>query len=146
MTSMTVTDIARTYSNWGNHCEQALAYTLTGEIRAHDHVPFFADSDIPEYNMSVKASRFSLASAKVNHGDTFEEKLEDFRTRVHSDKFAYVTETMTAYIMTLDEFITFVKMFCYLDRESSKNGGGYKIKCRAESQKMRDWLASNLAA
>lgn len=146
MTTINVLTIERTYANWGNHCEQALAYTLTGEIRKHDHVPFYADSDIPEANMSVKSSGFTLASAKVNHGETFEEKLDDFVKRVHSDKFAYVTEDFVAYVMTLDEFIKFIRLFCYLDRESTRNGGGYKIKCRKETKKMRAWLAASIAA
>ena len=40
METMKVATINRTYTNWGAHCEQALAFTLTGEIRKHDHVPF----------------------------------------------------------------------------------------------------------
>lgn len=146
MKTMKVTEIERTYKNWGNHCEQALAYTVTGEIRKHDHIPFDKDSDIPEMNMSVKSSGFSLASAKVNHGDTFDEKLQDFAERVHSDKFAYVTQDFVAYIMDLTEFLLFVKTFCYWNRESTRNGGGYKIKCKAESKKMRAWLADRVAA
>lgn len=146
MTTITnIANIERTYANWGNHVEQALAYTLTGEMRKHDHVPFFADSDIPEFNMSVKSNGFTLASAKVNHGETFEEKLNDFVTRVHSDKFAYVTLEMVAYVMNLEEFVTFIRLFCYLDRESTKNGGGKKIKCRAESKKMLAWLEARCA-
>ena len=146
MTAMPVIQIERNYSNWGNHCEQALAYTLTGEIRKHDHHSFDKDSDIPEANMSVKSSGFTLASAKVNHGDTFDEKLADFAARVHSDKFAYVTEDFIAYIMTLDEFLNFIRLFCYWDKESSKNGGGHKIKCRKETKRMRTWLAASIAA
>ena len=92
---MKVATINRTYANWGAHCEQALAFTLTGEIRKHDHVPFDKDSDIPEYNMSVKSSGFTLASAKVNHGETFEEKVTDFFARVHSTIFAYVANDFT---------------------------------------------------
>lgn len=146
MKTLKVTNINRNYSNWGMHCEQALAYTLTGELRSHDHVPFFADSDIPEFEMSVKSNSFTLASAKVNFGSTFEEKWQDFKARVHSTQFAYVTEDFIAYIMSLDEFERFVHQFCYLDRESTKNGGGLKIKCRKESTKMLKWLTEQVAA
>lgn len=140
METMKVTDIPRTYANWGIHCQQALTYTLTGEIRKPDHVAFDKDSDIPEYNMSVKSSAFSLASATVNHGNNFEEKLEDFMSRVHSDKFAYVTLDLTAYIMDKETFREFVKTFCYFGIESKSKGGGTKIKCLKESQKMLRWL------
>lgn len=145
MTTIKVATIDRQYKNWGMHCEQALAYTLTGEIRTHDKVPFNVESDIPEENMSVKASNFSLASAKVNHGETFEEKLEDYANRVHSTKFAYVTQDLVAYVMDLTEFILFIKTFCRLGKESTSHGGGTKIRCRAESKKMREWLAERVA-
>lgn len=145
MTTVICKEIERFYDNFGNHAEQALAYTLTGEIRKHDHVPFYMDSDIPEYGMSVKASGFTLASAKVNHGDTFDEKLADFVKRVHSVKFAYVTADMVAYVMNLTEFVEFIKTFCYMDKESSRNGGGYKIKCKHESKKMVRWLEERAA-
>lgn len=145
MTTIICKEIERTYANFGNHAEQALAYTLTGEIRKHDHIPFFMDSDIPEYGMSVKSSGFTLASAKVNIGETFDEKLNDFIERVHSVQFAYVAANMVAYIMNLDEFVQFIRMFCYMDKESTRNGGGYKIKCRHESKKMVAWLESQVA-
>lgn len=139
-TTMKVATINRTYTNWGAHCEQALAFTLTGEIRKHDHVPFDKDSDIPEYNMSVKSSGFTLASAKVNHGETFEEKVTDFFARVHSTIFAYVANDFTAYLMDKTTFEKFIRTFGRLDRESKKNGGGFKVKCLKESQKMIEWL------
>lgn len=145
MTTIICKPIERTYANFGNHAEQALAYTLTGEIRPHDHVPFYMDSDIPEYSMSVKSSGFTLASARVNMGETFDEKLADFVARVHSTQFAYVSANMVAYIMDLTEFVQFVRMFCYMDRESTRHGGGYKIKCRHESKKMVAWLESQVA-
>lgn len=146
MTTINVTEITRTYANWGNHCEQALAFTLTGEMRKHDRVPFYMDSDIPEYNMSVKSSGFTLASGKINMGDTFEEKLNDFFSRVHSDKFAYVTENMVAYVMDAKEFEKFLRTFSYMDRDSTKNGGLLKIKCRKESKAMLRWFADMMAA
>ena len=146
MTTITVSEITRTYANWGNHCEQALAFTLTGEMRKHDKVPFYMDSDIPEYDMSVKSSGFTLASGNVNMGDTFDEKLADFFSRVHSNKFAYVTVNMVAYVMNKSEFEEFLRTFAYMDRDSKKNGGLMKIKCRRESQKMLNWFESRMAA
>lgn len=142
---MTVTDIACTSSNRGIYCEQALAFTLTGEIRKHDHVPFHMGSDIPEFNMSVKSSGFTLASGKINMGETMDEKLADFFGRVHSDKFAYVTVSMVAYIMDRNEFEQFLRTFAYMDRDSQKNGGLLKVKCRKESKKMLNWFEARVA-
>lgn len=139
MKKITVNTIS-TYTNKGMRAEQNLAYTLTGEIRKGDHVPFHIDSDIPEFQMSVKADGFSLASGSINMGETFEEKLADYIARVHSTSFAYVTNEDEAFIMTLDEFEQFIREFCTLARESSSHGGQTKIRCRHESKKMREWL------
>lgn len=143
MKKIAITTVS-TYANIGHRMEQDLTYTLLGEIRAHDSVPFFVDSDIPELHMSVKASGFTLASARLNMGETFEEKLDDFFARVASTSFAYCTLENEAYIMNADEFRCFLCQFCGLDRESSKNGGGCKVRCRKESKKMREWLASRV--
>lgn len=146
MERMQVKDIERTYANWGDHCQQALDYMLTGRRQKHDHVPFDKDSDIPEYAMSVKSNGFTLASAKINRGNTFDEKLDDFKARVHSTRFAYVDLFMVAWIMDIVEFEAFVRRWCYLDHESTKNGGGVKIKCLNESKKMRAWLEAHATA
>lgn len=145
MKTITITDIARTYSNFGQHAEQALAYTLTGEIRTHDHKAFFEDSDIPECHMSVKAGGFTLASGNINFGDTFEEKWADFRKRVVSTAFAFVTTEMVAYIMDINEFEAFVFTWCGLQKDSEKNGGLMKIRCKKESEKMLNWLHEKVA-
>lgn len=137
--------IERQYANWGRHCEQTLAYTLTGKIRKADHIPFDKDSDIPEFNMSVKSHRFTLASGNINHGDTLEEKIADFARRVHSTQFAYVTDDMTAYIMDLDEFVLFISTFGYLTKESERNGGKLKVQCKHESRALIQWLKDRVA-
>lgn len=138
--------IERQYANWGRHCEQVLAYTLTGKIRKADHIPFDKDSDIPEFNMSVKSHRFTLASGNINYGDTLEEKIADFARRVHSTQFAYVTDDMTAYIMDLDEFVLFISTFGYLTKESERNGGKLKVQCKHESKALIQWLKDRVAA
>lgn len=145
MEKLQVMEISRQYSNFGQHCEQALAYTLTGEIRKHDNVPFYKGSDIPEYAMSVKSSGFSLASGKQNKGDNFDEKVADFFRRVHSKQFAYVSKDMNAYIMNKREFRKFVNMFCVWTYESEQNGGYAKVRCNKESKKMVAWLESQVA-
>ena len=134
----------RNYPNFGQYAEQALTYTLTGEIRKPDRVPFDKDSDIPEYDMSVKSSGFTLASGRHNMGDTMEEKVNDFMARVHSKRFAYVSQSLVAYIMDADEFRSFITSFCYMGTDSAKNGGMKKIQCKKESKKMIEWLDNHL--
>lgn len=146
MKKIAVIEIPHTYANFGQYAEQALAYTLTGEIRTADRVPFDKDSDIPDFDMSVKSSGFTLASGRQNMGDTMEEKVNDFMARVHSTQFAYVSKNMEAYIMNKVEFREFIMQFCYLGVDSQKNGGLRKVQCYKESKKMLAWLEVKVCA
>ena len=138
--------IERTYKNFGNHAEQALAFTLTGEIRKHDHVAYDKGSDIPEYNMSVKSSGFSLMSARLCESEDFEEIITQYMAHTASTCVAYVAQNMVAYVMNMEQFNEFLHRFCYLNRESTQNGGGYKVKMLKESKKVLAWLDERVAA
>ena len=131
-------------SNKGQAAQQNLDHKLTGQVRKPDSRPYYMDSDIPELDMSVKSDGFTLASARCMSADTFEGQLDEYASRVHSNKFAYVGQNDIAYIMTLDEFLEFVKTFGTWAKESTKNGGGYKIRCRHESKKMLAWLDAHI--
>lgn len=141
MITVNCLEIERTYKNFGMHAEQALCYTLTGELRKHDRVRYDIGSDIPEYDMSVKSSKFTLMSGKLAHADTFEGIVEEFFANVHSERFAYVTQSMKAYIMDKETFKEFVYRFCELGRESQKKGGNLKVRMKAESCAVLVWLA-----
>lgn len=129
----------------GDRAQQNAEFFHMGKISRHDDRRWYMASDLEQIKASVKADGFSLADARTNMGETFDEKWADFRKRVASRLFIYVTAENTAYYMNIDEFETFVKKWCYLSTESSKNGGGKKIRCKHESQKMRDWLAAQVA-
>lgn len=139
MTTMTINHISA-LSNAGQARQQDLIFALTGEVRKPDSVPFDMDSDIPEFSISVKSARFTLASANVLASTTFEGQLNEFSERVHSDKFAYVTKDYAVYIMDKVEFLAFCNEFCAWEQESEKNGGAYKVRCRNESKRMIKWL------
>lgn len=115
----------------------------------HDNGSYESGSDL-EFNghgYSVKANAFTLMSGTLCKGQTTFAGIWDlFVSRVHSDIFAYVTKTEIAYEMNLQEFSEFVHEFGYLERESAKNGGGLKIRCRKESKKMLAWLAERAEA
>lgn len=145
MTSMMIKSVSE-YRNHGQACEQSLAYALTGEMRSHDHVAFDMGSDIPEYAMSVKSARFTLASANVLGGECLADMLNDYFERVASSVFAYVTNDMAVYMMDCNEFREFLERFAFLDRESEKNGGGYKVRAKSESKAMLKWFASHAMA
>ncbi len=100
-----------------------------------------SDIDAGEKQVSVKASGFSLMSGSLCNGlADFDSIWKLYASRVHSNTFAYVTADFTVYEMTLDEFRAFVYEFARLEKESEKNGGALKIRCRKESKKMVGWL------
>lgn len=115
-----------------------------GIIRTkHDSVPYDKGSDIElgSRGISVKASGFTLMSGSLCKGlNSFEEIWNRYAERVHSNEFHYVTNNWECYEMSLDEFKEFVFKFARTERESSKNGGTLKIRCRKETAEMREWL------
>ena len=142
MTTIQALEITRTYANNGQHSQQVVDFTLTGNIRKADNHKWDADSDIPELNMSVKSPRFTLAYAL--NGETKEEKIADYFSRVKSTSWAYITTEGIIYIMNRVEFYEFL-MFCTdLQRSSSSNGGHYTIKQNHETQKIRNWLKAQV--
>ena len=141
-----VMEIERVYKNNGMHLEQSLAYTLTGKIRKHDRVAYDKSSDIPEYDMSVKSAKFTLMSGSICKAQDFEGIIEEYFANTASKRIAYVTQDMNAYIMDMVEFNEFLHLFAFLERESSQNGGRYKVKMRSESKKVIAWLAAKIAA
>ena len=131
--------------NAGDAREWALCAAFGVERSKHDSLPYDKASDLSVNGMdiSIKASGFSLMSGALCEGrDTFDGIWNLFAERVHSNNFAYVTSDWTAYMMNLDEFADFVHEFGYIERESSKNGGAAKIRCKKESKKMLRWLAA----
>lgn len=145
MTTIYCEQIERTYANSGMHAEQTLTYTLTHELRPHDHVPFDEGSDIPEYHMSVKSSKASLMSGNRCESQTKEGIIAEFIAKSASICFAYVIADFSkAYVMNGDEFTDFLMAFSGLTRESSKNGGKAKVRLKAESKAMLEWLEGHI--
>lgn len=131
--------------NAGDAREWALCNYYGCERSKHDSASYDKASDLSVngMNISIKASGFSLMSGSLCEGrDTFEGIWDLFAERVHSDSFAYITSDWTAYMMNIREFCAFVHEFGYIERESAKNGGAAKIRCKKESKKMLRWLAA----
>lgn len=100
-----------------------------------------SDVEINEEKISIKASKFSLMSGKLCNGLTeFDDIWKLYETNVHSNKFVYITEDFTAYEMNISEFKTFVYKFCRTEKESKKNGGTTKIRCKTETKEMLEWF------
>lgn len=146
MKRITCAHIDRMYKNEGSHAEQMLAYTLTGEMRTHDSVPFDKGSDIPEFGgISVKSSHATIVSGALMHSDDKIGQITEYFDRVASTQFAYVSKNEIAYIMDAVEFHSFLVEFVSMERESEKNGGKMKMRLRAESKGMIEWLNTKCA-
>lgn len=129
--------------NFGIAVEHGICACYGVERVRHDNGSYNRGSDLCVGNMamSIKASRFSLMSATLCGGcEDFDGIWSIYEANTHSNCFVYGAKTGTAYVMNIVEFKQFVYAFCTLTRESQHNGGGVKIRCRAESKKMLDWL------
>ena len=138
MTTIQSITINRTYKNNGQHSQQTVDFTLTGQLRKADNHKWNIESDIPELNMSVKADRFTLASDLM--GETLSQKISDYFNRTASTSWAYITNEGQIYIMNRIEFHMFLMLFCTLERDSTKNGGKIKVRFAHETNKVREWL------
>ena len=102
------------WSNLGEFAELQLAYALTGEIRGKGNTAYNEGSDVPEYGLSVKCGRASLANNL--EGKTKEERLETFFQNVASRQFAYcilLNEDLIVYTMDKSEFRGFCEAWAY---------------------------------
>lgn len=146
MTSAILEPIAA--KNAGDAREWAFCRACGVERTAHDSLAYDKASDCEAngHGYSLKASAFTLMSGALCEGlQTLDEIWALYAERVHSDRFVYVTCDWVAYIMDINEFGEFVKTFAHCERESSKNGGAVKVRCRKESSKMVAWLMERVA-
>lgn len=119
------------WSNLGEFTEMQLAYALTGEVRGKGNTAYDAGSDVPEFNLSVKCGRASLANNL--EGNTKEERLDTFFRNVASTAFAYcvlVDDELVTYIMDKAEFREFCEAWSYVE--------GTKLRLY-KSMKVHQW-------
>ena len=131
--------------NAGDAREWALCNYYGCERCKHDSLAYDKASDLSVNGMdiSIKASAITLMSGNLCNGlESFDDIWSLYAENVHSNTFAYITNDFTVYMMNLGEFERFVRTFCRTERESEKNGGAMKIRCRKESAKMLKWLAA----
>lgn len=148
MTSYIINQLSN--KNAGDAREWALCDYYKVNRSAHNSLPYDKDSDLNTTDgkhISIKSSGFTLMSGSLCEGLTeFDEIWTLYETKTHSNTFAYITSDFTVYEMNLNEFKKFVYNFCGLERESEKNGGTMKIRCKKESKKMLRWFNNQLPA
>jgi hypothetical protein len=134
--------------NEGDNKEFSVCAYVGAERTKHDSKDFRTSSDIVvgDRHISVKSSAFTLMSGNMCEGETtFDGIWNVYADNTHSNEFVYVAQNFIAYFMNLAEFKKFVYAFCRVERESEKNGGAMKIRCRKESKKMIEWLNACVA-
>ena len=124
------TDFVRQYANNGQHMEQWVRYTLTGERAKADNLPHNMGTDCGCYQ--IKAARATVCKGR----DLVAYLAEDRAT-----EFIYATAEGVAYVMDKAEYIAFATEFGTLTRESDKNGGAEKIRLKAEGKALLAYLA-----
>lgn len=146
MTNFTINHVSPA-KNKGIAREHDLCAYMGINRTTHDSGSYMAGSDIEtgDFNISVKASGFTLMSGSLCEGLTdFEAIWNLYMTNTHSNAWAYITTDYQVYMMNAIEFCEFVHTFCYMEKESAKNGGGMKIRCKKESKKMISWLENRV--
>ena len=122
-------DFVRQYKNNGQNAEQWVRYTLTGEYHKADNLAHDKGTDFGEYQ--IKSARATVC------------KGTDIRAYLATDKataYIYATLDGVAYTMNEMEYIEFVEMFATVTRESQANGGAVKMRLKAESVALINYL------
>lgn len=133
MTTITLNNkIERQYKNNGQHAEQVMRFTLTGEIVKADNKSHKLGGDV--LDIQIKSQKATVCKGY---------DINAYLALDGANRFAYVTSDFaTAYVMSKAEYIEFVKEFGCKTRESTKNGGGEKIQLLSESKRMLEWFGA----
>ncbi len=124
------------YRNNGQRAEQLVRFTINGTAERADNVAATAAGDVVWNGLQLQ---IKSARATVCKGTDIAAHIEDDAAEV----YGYVNKDMdTMYIMNPSKWAEFVNKFASVTRDSKKNGGREKLRLRAESKAMREWLAA----
>ena len=133
MKTLVITQLERHYQIDGQHLEQCVRYTLTGQITKADNIPATQQADCLDYQ--IKSAR-----ATICKGLNIEQHLQ--QDKAH--KYLYVTKNYIGYVMDKSEYLEFCKTFGTITRDSQKNGGQQKLRLKSEGKKMLQWLTDRV--
>lgn len=120
------------YTNHGQNAEQSIRFTLTGKIEKADNIAHDKGADCLNYQ--IKSARATVCKGT---------DLKAYLDRDASTAYIYASNNGTAYIMSREEYESFVNAFGTITRESNKNGGAEKIRLKHETSAMVEWLESH---
>lgn len=116
----------RMYANNGQHLEQVYRFNKSGEIRKADNL-----KGCDYENVQIKSARATIC------------KGTDLKAHIENDVatvYAYITKDLECYEMSKSEYLEFCEKFATVTRESSKNGGAFKMRLKSESKDLLEWL------
>ena len=117
------------YNNHGQDAEQSVRFMLTGEIVKADNLSHELGADCLNYQ--IKSARATICKGA---------DLKAYLDMDAATAYIYATNDGIAYIMNRAEYEEFCTEFATLTRDSSKNGGGEKLRLKSESKAMLEWL------
>lgn len=117
------------YTNHGQDAEQSIRFKLTGEITKADNVRHDLGSDCLSFQ--IKSARATVCKGT---------DLGAYLDLDASSAYIYGDKNGTAWVMNRAEYTEFCNEFAVPTTESSKNGGGPKLRLKSESSKMIAWL------
>lgn len=127
-------EMERTYPNNGQHAEQVVRYTLTGEICKADNKPFMAGGDC--LDIQIKSARATICKGL---------DLEKHFELDGANRYGYVTKDFSKmYLMDKTEYLEFCKLFATVTTDSQKNGGAVKLRLKDETKAMLKWLEDSV--
>lgn len=127
------------FLNAGELAEVLDRYTLGLSLKNDCNTSFDEGSDIPEYEASVKSSKFTLTTK--NLGNNFEDILRGYFSAVPSRSWHYVSFTdniITVYEMDRAEFEEFLRAWAGYEKSR------HIVRLKTESRKMIAWLEARV--
>lgn len=125
-------NFTRVYQNRGQHAEQVVIFTLSGNIEKASNLSFDKGGDYLDFQ--IKSAR-----ATICKGNTIDD-LDKHLALDFANKYIYVMQDFeTAYIMNKDEYREFVKEFMIIDYNSKTKEA--KIRLPKETKKVVEYLA-----
>ena len=146
MTRTTIRPLSNPPKNQGDAREWAYALTFGINRTRHDSGDYRTSADIETAGrrISVKSGAFSLMSPKQCEGETTMEGIWAVYERTTcATEHAYITDDYQVFTMDEAEFKEFVFTFASVQRESTANKGGLKIKAGHETKKRLAWLMAH---
>ena len=117
------------YTNHGQDAEQSIRFTLTGEMSKADNIRYDLCADCLNYQ--IKSARATVCKGT---------DLNAYLALDASTAYIYADKDGTAWMMDKAEYIEFCTEFATETTDSSRNGGGIKLRLKSESNAMMEWL------